>query len=100
MRPHAIRSAAALALAAAVIAPPAAAQSQAERPPPAAESPAQAAREGLDRLLKALEQTIKAFPQYEMPRVTERGDIIIRRVNPAQPAPPRPTPPGEDETRT
>ena len=37
------------------------------------------ARQGMTRIVQALELLLRAIPQYEMPEVTEDGDIIIRR---------------------
>lgn len=68
-------------LLAALAAPgPAAAQSQ----PPSGkeESPEELAREGVERLMRALEGILKAIPQYGVPRVEEDGDIVIPRLNP------------------
>lgn len=46
---------------------------------PAQPTPEELAREGMERLLQALELFIEMIPQYEMPEVTDDGDIIIRR---------------------
>ena len=43
------------------------------------ESPSEMAREGMQRMLEALENLIESIPQYEMPEITDEGDIIIRR---------------------
>jgi hypothetical protein len=40
------------------------------------------AREGMEKILRALEKMMDSVPMYEMPEVTEEGDIIIRRKNP------------------
>jgi hypothetical protein len=40
------------------------------------------AREGMEKILRALERMMDTVPMYEMPEVTEDGDIIIRRKNP------------------
>ncbi len=71
-------------------------QPRAERPaggvPPA---PSELAREGLAKMLQALEAIVQSVPQYHMPEITENGDIVIRRKKPDQapaPAPP-PAPP-------
>ena len=37
------------------------------------------ATEGIESLMQALEALIGMIPQYEMPEMTEEGDIIIRR---------------------
>ena len=52
------------------------------------EDPRELARDGMERMLRAIELMIEMIPQYEMPEVNENGDIIIRRKNP---------PPGDDE---
>ena len=43
------------------------------------EDPAELARQGMERMLRALNLMIEMIPQYEMPQVLENGDIIIRR---------------------
>lgn len=40
------------------------------------------AQESLERLMTALESMLQAVPQYQLPEITEDGDIIIRRVRP------------------
>ena len=67
----------------------------AEEPP--ADRPEELAREGMERLLRALELMIQMIPQYEMPEVTEDGDIIIRRKRHKAAPPPDPE---VDETET
>jgi hypothetical protein len=57
---------------------------------PPEETPEDLAREGMERLLKALELFIEMIPQYEMPEVTEEGDIIIRRKRDKGAPPPDP----------
>jgi hypothetical protein len=56
------------------------------------------ARDGIERLMRALEAFIDMIPQYEMPEINEDGDIIIRRKHDPE------EPPEEDlefdETRT
>lgn len=47
-----------------------------------ARRPGQIAREGVDNLLRAFDRLVAAIPQYALPEVTERGDIVIRRKNP------------------
>jgi hypothetical protein len=39
------------------------------------------AREGIDSLLRAFDEFVSAIPQYALPEVNGRGDIIIRRKN-------------------
>lgn len=61
------------------------------------EAPGELAREGVETLLRALEALVDMIPQYEMPELTEEGDIIIRRKRPDD------VPRGEpeiEETRT
>lgn len=67
-------------------------------PAPSDEAPAEQAREAIEKLLRALSQAIANLPQYEMPTMNERGDIIIRRKNP--PATRTPEPPPEGGART
>ncbi|MDA0655430.1 MAG: hypothetical protein O2912_03340 [Proteobacteria bacterium] len=43
---------------------------------------AELARQGLEKLMQALELMIKHIPQYETPIINENGDIIIKRKNP------------------
>jgi len=57
---------------------------------PPADRPEELAREGMDRMLRALELIIEMIPQYEMPEVTEEGDIIIRRKRRQADPPPDP----------
>jgi hypothetical protein len=72
--------AAALALVAAIAAPafadtPAADTDSARRP-------GQIARQGVDNLLRAFDQFVATIPQYALPELNAKGDIIIRRKNP------------------
>jgi hypothetical protein len=62
------------------------------------EDPGVLAREAIDKLMRALAGVIQNLPQYAMPEMNERGDIIIRRINPRAEKP-RP-PENPDETRT
>ena len=71
-RPLAIVLALGLALAPAWLPAPAAAQEREE-------SPEQLMREGMERMLRAMELLIEMVPQYEAPELTPEGDIIIRR---------------------
>jgi hypothetical protein len=57
------------------------AEDQAPAPPPG-ESPSEIAREGLEKMLRALRLLVESIPQYELPEVLENGDIIIRRKRP------------------
>ena len=44
--------------------------------------PGEMALEGAAKLMRALEALMLMIPQYEMPELTEEGDIIIRRKRP------------------
>ncbi len=83
MRKHAI------ALAALVVLIPAAVR--ADDPPRPGEAPTaraeQLLREATEGLMRALETLLLALPQYEMPEITDDGDIIIRRKRPGGEAP-------------
>ena len=63
------------------------------------EDPAELARQGMERMLRAIELMIEMIPQYDMPEVLENGDIIIRRKNPDR-GPPESPDSKEDEART
>ncbi len=43
------------------------------------DEPGELAREGIERMMRALELFIDMIPQYEMPELDDNGDIIIRR---------------------
>ena len=43
------------------------------------------ARQGMERLMQALDLLIQSIPQYELPVINENGDIIIRRRRDADP---------------
>ena len=58
------------------------------------------AREGVDKLLRALDRLIETIPQYEMPVVDDNGDIIIRRKRQPEPPQPAPDPGAPDVDRT
>ncbi len=51
------------------------------------EDPEELMREGVERMLRAIELMIEMIPQYEPPEVTEDGDIIIRRKRHTDEAP-------------
>ena len=68
--------------AALVLAEPAAAEG-----PPESEDPGVLARDGIERLMRALDAFIDMIPQYEMPEINENGDIIIRRKRSTPPKP-------------
>ena len=57
-------------------------------------------REGIERLMLALEAFIDMIPQYEMPEINENGDIIIRRKRQEDPAPEADDGGDLDQTRT
>jgi hypothetical protein len=47
---------------------------------------AEAMRQGLNKALGSVETLLRAVPQYELPKVNENGDIIIRRKRPDGPS--------------
>ncbi|MBT5414635.1 MAG: hypothetical protein HOK81_08555 [Rhodospirillaceae bacterium] len=53
------------------------------------------AREGAEKFIEALETLIERLPRYDMPEVTDDGDIIIRRRDPE--TAPHPGGQGDDE---
>jgi len=60
------------------------------------------ARQGMERLMQALDLLMESIPQYELPFVDENGDIIIRRRRGADPKnpPPKSSAPEVDSTDT
>lgn len=48
------------------------------------QDPEALAREGAERLMRALEGILQIIPQYGMPRIEEDGDIVIPRLNPPE----------------
>jgi len=62
-------------------------------------TPSELARQGLERLLRAMELFIEMIPEYEAPVLNEDGDIIIRRKRPEQSRPSEETP-ELDKTRS
>lgn len=63
--------------------PPGAALAQEAKPlQPGEDSPSEMAREGIEKLMRALSALVESIPQYELPEVLDNGDIIIRRKNP------------------
>ncbi|MEQ8602304.1 MAG: hypothetical protein RIB45_03215 [Marivibrio sp.] len=48
-------------------------------------SPEDLAREGLGKIVSALEMLLMTIPTYEAPEILPNGDIIIRRVDPLKP---------------
>ncbi len=55
-------------------------------------SPEELARDGLAKLLSALDLFIGSIPQYETPEILPNGDIIIRRIHPETEKTPDPAP--------
>jgi len=47
-------------------------------------NPQELAREGAERIMRAIEGILQFIPQYGMPRIQEDGDIVIPRLNPPQ----------------
>jgi hypothetical protein len=45
--------------------------------------------QGLQKLMQAIELFVKSVPQYSAPEILPNGDIIIRRVHPDAPTPPK-----------
>ena len=60
------------------------------------------ARQGIERLMQALDLLMGSIPQYDLPFVDENGDIIIRRRRGAGPeeSPSKPSAPEVDSTDT
>jgi hypothetical protein len=56
------------------------------------------ARQGLSKLIEALQSLIDTIPQYDKPAITEDGDIIIRRRKKDEQAPPPSPSLDSDET--
>jgi hypothetical protein len=84
--------------------PPTAAQAQDQSPPDETERERaeRMAEEAMQKLVRAIELFLNSIPQYEMPEVTEDGDIIIRRKrrSPQPEGEPTPGEPEFDETST
>jgi|GEM_PF-461955 len=55
-------------------------------------TPEELARDGLAKLLSALDLFIGSIPQYETPEILPNGDIIIRRIHPEAEKTPDPAP--------
>jgi len=85
-----------LLIAALALAAPAA---HAAEPPAATEQAERDLREGLEKMLHAIEGLVKSIPMYEAPTINENGDIIIRRKPPA-PEKREPGPQQNDSNRT
>jgi hypothetical protein len=56
-------------------------------------APGDLAREGMAKMLQALNKLVESIPQYQLPEITENGDIIIRRKTPGAPVPATKQPP-------
>jgi hypothetical protein len=54
-------------------------------------------KDAADKLMTALRAMLRAIPQYEMPEITEEGDIIIRRKRMDEEPPDHPEPPPKDD---
>ena len=63
------------------------------------ETPSELARQGMERLVRAIELMLEMIPQYEAPEVLPNGDIIIRRKNPSDEVE-EPIDPDDDQART
>jgi hypothetical protein len=50
--------------------------------PPQADSPEAIARDGIAKLLQALQLFVANLPQYAAPEIDAQGNIVIRRLNP------------------
>lgn len=96
-----MRRAAGAALLAAMLTTPAVGASAAADDPDTRAQAEKMARDAMERMMRALELLFQSIPQYELPEVTDDGDIIIRRKHP--PAPDQKEQPGDkspDSTRT
>jgi len=96
-----MRRAASAALIAAMLTVPVSGASAAQDEPGAGAQAEKMARDAMERMMRALELLFQSIPQYELPEVTDDGDIIIRRKHP--PAPDQKEQPGDkspDSTRT
>jgi hypothetical protein len=76
---------------------PAAAEPPMPTPPLTGTDAEALARAAIEQLVRALGLALQSVPQYEMPRMNDEGDIIIRRSNPR---PPDTRPPQADELAT
>jgi len=89
-----------LVLSAAALAAATAAQAQTPpRPaPPYEANPQERALEQADRILRQLQDVLRAIPSFDPPVVTPEGDILIRRRAPRpRPGEPGYPPPGPEE---
>ncbi|UEM22625.1 hypothetical protein JL100_007715 [Skermanella mucosa] len=53
-------------------------------PPQREPSGTDLAMEGLNKLMLGLQQLVEELPRYDLPEITENGDIIIRRIDPGR----------------
>jgi len=60
------------------------------------ETPDEVARDGIEKLMRAMELFLGSIPLYEAPEVMPNGDIIIRRVPPADSGKRRETAPEQE----
>lgn len=69
-----------------VLAGPALAEERA-RPPADAPPAVEQFDAALEQALEAFHRLLRAIPRFEMPEITDQGDIIIRRKHPEVEAP-------------
>lgn len=62
-------------------------------------APVDLAREGMAKMLQALDKLVESIPQYRLPEITENGDIILRRKKPDVPVPPVQQQPNSPDNR-
>ena len=72
----------AMIMSAGLAATPALAQNETDGQNKDDESAAEAARQGIESLMRALELVIDSIPMFELPELLPNGDIIIRRIDP------------------
>ncbi len=80
-------------LAALTLAAPGIARADEKTPPLDRERAEELAREGLEKMMRALGAVIDSIPLYELPEILDNGDIIIRRH------PPKPKAGDDDEPK-
>ena len=57
-------------------------------------------RSALDQMVNAVEQMVRELPRYAAPEINERGDIILRRLDPPPATGRRDGRPGQDDDHT
>lgn len=62
-------------------------------------APVDLAREGMAKMLQALDKLVESIPQYQLPEITENGDIVLRRKKPDVSAPPVQQQPNSPDNR-